>query len=360
MIIKNHNRIEIYDGGESLEKLPAKVFLLNFDDNNGRFFLSENEDFTLPEKIYGDIEKNTKRFLTTFNDRKGNLGILLEGLKGTGKSLQAKHLCKNAGLPVILFTADWHGPALEKFLARIKQSAILFFDEFEKIYKWDEEIDEGKQHHLLPLIDGVFESKHIFLFTTNNNQIHSAFINRPGRIYYKLNYSGLPMNIIEEVAKENLKNQNYLNDLLTTCKTIGELGMDILLSIIEESNRFNELPSETIEFMNIDNLNGDLKVVWTNPDHPGVTFNGYTKANTLKNSGVVYLSDTVYLSETTNQVKGFGISKESNNSSSREVYDEFRIYTDRQKPQYCKKEQAFYIEDKKRGKVYFYPHLLDA
>ena len=86
----------------------------------------QSEDFSL---------KDVMTTTTSFKGRKGNLGILLEGLKGTGKSLQAKHLCKNAGLPVILFTADWHGPTLEKFLARIKQSAILFFDEFEKIYK---------------------------------------------------------------------------------------------------------------------------------------------------------------------------------------------------------------------------------
>ena len=119
-----------------LTKLPKGNWLVKFDPERLCFYLERTKDFVLPDKIYGDTKKLSKRYLNTFKQRSTNLGVLLSGLKGTGKSLTARYTAIESELPVIIVSEPFGGVEFNQFLTQIGQECVIFFDEFEK------EVDE--------------------------------------------------------------------------------------------------------------------------------------------------------------------------------------------------------------------------
>ncbi len=109
----------------------------------GAFYLSfVNDSFTLPSKIFNFNNINVSSeldqlFITRYEEEVGNLGVLLTGIKGTGKSLLLKKTANQAiakGYPVILVEAPFDSSSLASFLSSIKQNTVVLFDEFEKRY----------------------------------------------------------------------------------------------------------------------------------------------------------------------------------------------------------------------------------
>ena len=83
-----------------------------------------------------------ERVLSTFESRPAATGILLEGEKGSGKSMLLKLLSINArkaGMPTIVINSPFCGDGFNTFIQSISQPAIIAFDEFEKIYNRDDQ-----------------------------------------------------------------------------------------------------------------------------------------------------------------------------------------------------------------------------
>ena len=84
-----------------------------------------------------------------FVEGKKNLGVIFNGLKGTGKTLSAKLLCNALDLPVLIVQSPYDG--LVNFLQTLCFECVVFIDEAEKTFKMGEDDDA-----LLRLIDGVY------------------------------------------------------------------------------------------------------------------------------------------------------------------------------------------------------------
>ena len=246
MYVKRGDTITIVESSEFNKTLPVGNYLVRQDSMSGEFYLTPIGNFTLPEKIYGNPEMFVRRYLNTFHDRSGNLGVLLGGVKGTGKSLLAKMLCVQSNLPVLVVTEPYEGPAFKKFLSQIREECIIFMDEFEKMYGSAEH-----QQSLLSILDGVFEGKKLFLLTANTMKVNDFLTNRPGRIYYSREYMGLTPEVIREVADDLLENKENIDQLLRDLMTIGKVNMDMLISIISEMNRYGETSTEALSYLNI-------------------------------------------------------------------------------------------------------------
>jgi hypothetical protein len=230
------------------ETLPGGTYALKYEMPGPGFFYERIDDFTIPQKKYGDVLKNTSRIIQTFENRESATGILLAGEKGSGKTLLAKNLSYElikCGLPTIVINTSFVGESFNTFIQQLDQPAVILFDEFEKIY------DEEEQEKLLTLFDGVYPSKKLFILTTNNEwKIDKHMRNRPGRIYYMLSFKGLTADFVEEYAQENLKNQSNLGSVMTLSSLFETFNFDMLKALIEEMNRYDEPAHESIQMLN--------------------------------------------------------------------------------------------------------------
>ena len=62
-----------------------------------------------------------------------NLGVIFNGIKGTGKTLSAKLLCNAIGLPIVIVQNSSEG--LLPFLQSLNFECVVFIDEAEKTFK---------------------------------------------------------------------------------------------------------------------------------------------------------------------------------------------------------------------------------
>jgi len=243
-ILKDNGRYFFYNALDLSKKLEAKNYVFNYDDK-GVCWLEDVEDFKFPEKIYNVDEKLRGFVKVSFENNKKNLGVLLTGNKGQGKSLTAKLLCKELGLPVILinksieFSVDFIG-----FLNNIKQDYILFVDEFEKLFMNPSgNTNDGKDFHdqesFLTFMDGVLtnDTKILFLLTSNE-LVSEFFINRPSRIKFLQEYSELPEELFNMITNDKLVNPEFKADLEDNISLIN-LNIDLLISIIGDINLFD-------------------------------------------------------------------------------------------------------------------------
>lgn len=234
--------------------LPAGTYNIGFDKDQGRFFLKMVEDFTLG-KIYGDIPKKANRILDTYQSREFSTGALLSGDKGCGKTMLAKLIsieAKKRGIPTIIINSPWIGEVFNKFIQSIEQECVIIFDEYEKVYCRED------QQHLLTLLDGVYPTHKLFILTTNDRwAISDHMLNRPGRLFYALEYKGLPTDFVKEYCEDNLKNKDNLAGVLQFSAIFNTFNFDMLKAVVEEMNRYDETIAQAITMMNIKAENDD-------------------------------------------------------------------------------------------------------
>lgn len=243
------------------ETLPGGVFVIKRNMEIG-FFLEHIDMFSMPAKMYGSTKTQTKRVLDTFDARGSSTGVMLVGEKGSGKSLLAKMISKTAaeqGVPTIVVNQPWVGDEFNQFIQLISQPCIILLDEFEKVY------DSDHQEQLLTTLDGVFSSRKLFLFTSNNKfGMDRHMQNRPGRIYYLLEFGGLTAAFIREYCEDKLSNTDYINSVVNIANAFNEFNFDMLQALVEEMNRYNEEPKDALKWLNVKaEFGGELRYVPT-------------------------------------------------------------------------------------------------
>ena len=260
MIIKDGTDI-MFVGGESVDKLKKGVYDVKLNRNSGQFFLRERQSFTFPSKVYGNDHEIVERVLKKYGSVDRNLGVLLTGIKGSGKTVTAKKICDMSGLPTLIISEPYSGEAFIEFMTsnEIGNCAVLI-DEFEKIYNngRGEEGDAGNE--FLRILDGPYSTHNLFVFTTNSEAINSCLYNRPSRIFYRKLYKSVESDVIDEMLDDLLERQDFRDDFIKTIRMMPFVSFDILSSLINECNLFNEPASKCIKYMNIRNEDFPIRV----------------------------------------------------------------------------------------------------
>ena len=232
------------------DQLPAGNYVIKKNEMTGQLYLETIDSFEIKGKIYGDTVRTATRILNTFHDRPASTGIMLAGEKGSGKTLLAKMLSvksAEAGVPTIVVNAPWAGDKFNAFLQSIDQPCVILFDEFEKVYPREE------QEAILTLLDGVFPSRKLFVLTCNDKwRVDQHMRNRPGRIFYMMDFKGLDQDFIMEYCEDNLKAElkDHIGQICKIAAMFKEFNFDMLKALVEEMNRYNESPQEALKMLN--------------------------------------------------------------------------------------------------------------
>lgn len=195
--------------GSAVSELPTGVYSLNYHPEKGFYLRPENE-YKLPSKVYGDSPAHVDRFLRSYELNDKNLGVLLVGDAGSGKTLTLKTLVQKGienQIPTILINSAYSGQALTQFLSTITQNCIVAFDEYDKTYGGNKGTEDEAQTTLLQLLDGTSAcSKKLFIFTANEeNRISQYMKDRPSRIRYTLRFKRIALKTVVQYVSANLK-----------------------------------------------------------------------------------------------------------------------------------------------------------
>jgi SpoVK/Ycf46/Vps4 family AAA+-type ATPase len=168
----------------------------------------------------------------TYKAINGNIGVLFNGTRGTGKSVSAKILANELNLPVIIVKSMGdNNDGQISYLSSFNFDCIFFFDEFEKQFN-------ERDCSILQFMDGVYTSEYrrIFLLTTNDLTVNENLLSRPSRIRYVREFGNLEREIVEEYLNDNLIDQSCKDELIDYVDTLTISTIDILKSIVEEVN----------------------------------------------------------------------------------------------------------------------------
>jgi energy-coupling factor transporter ATP-binding protein EcfA2 len=256
--IKKSNTFRVYSD-EALDVqtiLPSGTFVVKWDQMTNEFYLESVSDFELPSRFFGEVGKWTDRILETFEKRTVSTGVLLTGEKGSGKTLLTKNIASRArtekGYPTIIVNEPHHGSKFNSFVQSISQPVVIVFDEFEKVF------DSDEQQGLLTLLDGVYPTKKLFCFTCNDGyRVTSLMKNRPGRLFYAIDFHGLSTEFIAEYCEEVLIDKQHIPDIIKMTMLFGSFNFDMLKALVEEMNRYRETPQEALALLNIDPVRED-------------------------------------------------------------------------------------------------------
>lgn len=234
------------------EKVPAAIYTAKFNPQQGCFYLERDNEFTQIGEIYGDVYRRADRIVNAYETKGGNIGVLLSGEKGSGKTLLAKVISNRMvekGVITVIVNSPYCKPEFFSFINSLSDDVVLIFDEFEKIF------DKQQQNQLLTFLDGTASNgNRIVIFTSNEtNNLADALINRPSRIRYHYSYRGIDEEMVRMYCEKNLNNKAHTESVVALFISMKAMNFDILKELVIEMNTHNETAQDSMEHLNITN-----------------------------------------------------------------------------------------------------------
>lgn len=217
----------------SYNEIPVGVYKISMS-KQGFYLEYVMSEFVFDYKIYGLQEDFINHVIKTYNEvQTGNLGILLNGTKGSGKTVAAKMIANRLHLPVIIVQnmgQEMNLQMMNYLSTEINFDCVFFFDEYEKTF--------DKDTTILSFMDGVYnsESRKVFLLTTNTLSIDRNLIGRPSRILYLKKFGNLEIEAASEFLDDTLNNKEYKQEVLEFINLLSISTIDILKSVVREIN----------------------------------------------------------------------------------------------------------------------------
>lgn len=214
-------------------------------DRDNRLGLKRIEDeFTFDFKIYelgcDDIFRLVEETWNNpeYKSSGRNLGVIFNGLKGTGKTIAAKLLCNKLKLPVVIVPEPFEG--LANFIQDLEFECVVLVDEAEKTFEEEDEV-------LLRMIESVYKkTRKVFILTTNELDINKNLLGRPGRIRYIKHFGNLTSKAVLDYLDDNLKYDSQRETILRIVDTLEISTIDILKSIVDEINIHGTIANDSM------------------------------------------------------------------------------------------------------------------
>jgi hypothetical protein len=245
-----NNEYQVYSEDHLVieEMLPKHNYEFCFNPVKGAW-LETIQPFEAPTMVYGNIRQRRDRICNTFATRLNlTTGVLLSGIKGSGKTSLLKMVALETDLPIINITSGFSFDIIVRELSKIQQPYVLIFDEFEKKYpSSNEDIDFSP---LLSFLDGTGSGQKLVLITANDViKLSDFLLNRPGRMIYHFRYAGLLEPEIQEYLNDTSLGEARVDEIIESLQSVilmGAVTYDILNCITEECTRYPTLPIQDL------------------------------------------------------------------------------------------------------------------
>lgn len=221
----------------------GKVYTVTVDNYTDAITLNIAPDLQLPAKIYETNEDKTfiskviNRYKTT---TEGTTGVLLSGLKGSGKTVMIKNIAIQSELPIILIDKGFRPRFMTKLFNELADVEVcVIFDEIDKL---GEDYDDD---YLLRILDGANSSgKKLVLCTCNDeNEISPYLKDRCSRIRYWKKFDEISASMIQEVLEDKLTDKTEVKPLTDfILEEFGVASFDNINAFVDEVNAY---PNET-------------------------------------------------------------------------------------------------------------------
>ncbi|MCQ2235678.1 MAG: AAA family ATPase [Bacteroidales bacterium] len=239
----------VNDNNIVVKNLPVGVYNMCETKIERSIYLERIGDkFTFSFERFGFDDEFIDYVVKRYKKLNKNMGVLLNGTKGCGKTCTAKVLANELNLPVIIVSSLFDN--IGEFIQKIGNSCCFFFDEFDKL------CESGYSDNtsiLLPIFDGVRsgDAKHVFILTTNELKINKNFISRPGRILYRKSYDSLSVESISKYVEKYLVKKEYYGEIMEEIGRMSIKSIDIIKTLIDEVNDMDVAPHVAMDFLNI-------------------------------------------------------------------------------------------------------------
>ena len=205
--------------------------------------------------------------------RDKNLGVLLSGGKGLGKSLTARLVIEQLHKKHPVIIVNQYIPGMFEFLKQIS-NAVILFDEFEKTIQGNVDGSDRnteaptKQDEMLSLLDGTAVGSHnLYLLTCNETgRLNDNLKSRPGRIAYHYRYESCTEETIRNYCADNLKKRELEDEIVSELLATRYVSLDIIQALVDEVNNFDVTVPEAMEYMNIqvERINLEARITYIN------------------------------------------------------------------------------------------------
>lgn len=227
--VKYNNQIVPKPAGNDYDLVCGKVYNLMRDNYTDIVYLAEDKDFEFPNTYFNDDPGFINKAITTFEKtEKLTTGVLLSGLKGSGKTLMAKKMAMQSGLPIIVVDKETRCGEIEQFFSQITVPTCVIFDEIDKYWN---------TRYLLGFLDGVKPTgKKLVICTCNDEDEIDEYLNdRCSRIRYKKTFEGLDLNVVEYVIDSIIDNEEKAKDAASyVYNTLKVISYDNVITFAEE------------------------------------------------------------------------------------------------------------------------------
>lgn len=250
--IKEGDEFYPINGNTVLHPTPGngvfELFKNNKPDDQRLGLRYVGDKFEFPFKIYDlGVDDFLKQCYDTWYSeyymKSGkNLAIVLNGIKGTGKTISMKLLANMMELPIVVVNSCI--PGVQEFIQNLDFEAVICLDEAEKAFKTTDHVDGDRI--LLNLLDGVLNrSRKFYVLTTNRLTINENLLGRPGRIRYIRQFGNLTEKAVNQYLDDNLLVQEKREDILKTVDLLEISTIDILKALVDEVNIHGNISEES-------------------------------------------------------------------------------------------------------------------
>ena len=223
----------------------GKVYIVKSERYSDSAYLKVAPDLQMPEKVY-KTENDSKfitRVLNHYNKSEiGTTGVMLSGLKGSGKTIMAKEIALQSNLPIILIDNSVHPSKLIDMFNKLEDVPVcVIMDEIDKF------TDEYDSDYLLRIFDGINSTGKKLVVCTCNEvcEVNQYLFDRCSRIRYWREFDELQPSMIQEILEDKLDDKDEVKPLTDfIVNNFSCISFDNIISFAQE---VNDNPQDTFE-----------------------------------------------------------------------------------------------------------------